>query len=164
MNAVKKVLLVFVIGILAVASNYSQSISTVGYSFRIVNDFGRSMTCKQFYQTDYIKNDTARYIKIIFQDQVKTYNNGYIILNSQEKLQQFINDLELIMHRLNTEEVVTIPRPSYKLDINNPENRLRFQRHLNLRICIYEPNSTAFIGFKEDKLQLLLENLKKIVW
>jgi hypothetical protein len=164
MKAVKRVLLVFFIAIFAVISNYSQSIATVSYSFRIVNDFGRSMTCKQFRQTDYVKNDTARYIKIIFQDQVKTYNNGYIILNSEENLQQFINDLELIMHRLNTEEVVTIPRSTYKLDINNPENRLRFQRHLNLRICIYEPNSTAFIGFKEDKLQLLLENLKKIIW
>jgi hypothetical protein len=164
MKAAKRVLLVFIIAIFTVVSNYSQSISTVGYSFRIVNDFGRSMTCKQFYQTDYIKNDTARYIKIIFQDQVRTYNNGYIILNSPEKLRQFISDLELIMPKLNTEEIMTIPRPTYKLDINNPENRLRFQRHLNLRICIYEPNSTAFIGFKEDKLRLLLENLKKIIW
>lgn len=100
------------------------------------------MTCKQFYQIDYIKNDTARYIKVIFQDQVKSYNNGYIILSSQEKLQQFISDIELLVHRLNTEEVVTIPRSNYKLDINNPENRLRFQRNLNKRVCIYEPNST----------------------
>jgi hypothetical protein len=164
MKPIKQSLLVLIVALFAVVPVFSQSITTVGYSFRIVNDFGKSLTCKQFFQTDYIKNDTARYIKIIFQDQVKAYNNGYVILNSQEKLQQFISDLELIMPKLNTEEVVTIPRPTYKLDINNPDNRLRFQRNLNKRICIYEPNSTAFIGFKEDKLLLLVANLKKIVW
>jgi hypothetical protein len=163
-KAVKKVLLTLILATFAVVSIYSQSITTIGYTFRIVNDFGKSMTGKQVCQTDYIKNDTARFIKIIFQDQVKVYNNGYIIINSKEKLQQFISDLELLMPKLNTEEVITIPRPSYKLDINNPENRLRFQRNLNKRICIYEPNSTAFIGFKEDKLLQLVANLKKISW
>jgi hypothetical protein len=160
----KKALLATLLVIFSIITAFSQSVTTVGYTFRIVNDFGKSMTGKQMCQTDYIKNDTVRYIKLIFQDQVKAYNNGYIILNSQEKLQQFISDLELLITKLNTEEVVTIPRPSYKLDINNPDNRPRFQRHLNLRVCIYEPNSTALIGFKADKLQLLLENLKKINW
>lgn len=160
----KKALSTSLVTILVLISAYSQSITTVGYTFRIVNDFGKSMTGKQMCQTDYIKNDTARYIKIIFQDQVKAYNNGYIILNSEDKLLEFISDIELLITKLNTEEFVTIPRPSYKLDINNPENWRRFQRHLNLRICIYEPNSTAFIGFKEDKLKLLLANLKKISW
>jgi hypothetical protein len=164
MNAMKKALSTSLVTILVLVSAYSQSITTVGYTFRIVNDFGKSMTGKQMCQTDFIRNDTTKYIKIIFQDQVKAYNNGYIILNSEEKLQQFISDLELLIPKLNTTEVVTIPRPSYKLDINNPENWRRFQRHLNLRICIYEPNSTAFIGFKEDKLKLLLENLRKIIW
>jgi hypothetical protein len=122
------------------------------------------MTCKQLYETDYIRNDTVRYIKIIFQDQSRTYNNGYVILNSNEKLQQFINELELLKSKIGTDEVVTLTKPSYKLDFNNPENRFYFKQHLNLRICIYEPNSTAFIGFKKDKLQLLVENLKKIIW
>jgi hypothetical protein len=164
MKTTKKVLLTWMVATFALVSAYSQSITTVGYSFRIVNDFGKSLTCKQFFQTDYIRNDTARYIKIIFQDQAKSYNNGYVILNSQEKLQEFISDLELLISKISTNEVVTLTKPSYKLNINNPENRMYFQKNLNLRVCIYEPNSTAFIGFKFDKLQQLLSNLKKISW
>jgi hypothetical protein len=164
MHAMKKALSTSLVTLFAVISVYSQSITTVGYTFRLVNDFGKSMTGKQMCQTDYIKNDTAKYIKIIFQDQVKPYNNGYIILNSKDKLMQLISDIELLIPKLNTGEVVTIPRPSYKIDINNPDNRKYFQQHVNLRVCIYEPNSTAFIGFKKEKLQLLVDNLKKINW
>jgi hypothetical protein len=164
MKTINKVILTLIVAAFAAVSVYSQGITTVVYSFRIVNDFGKSLTCKQFYQTDYIRNDTARYIKIIFQDQAKSYNNGYVILNSQEKLQQFISDLELLISKISTDEVVTLTKPSYKLDFNNPEHRMYFQKNINLRVCIYEPNSTAFIGFKFDKLQMLVENLKKINW
>jgi hypothetical protein len=164
MNTISKVLIAFSIAISANISCSPQGVTTVGYTFRIVNDFGKSLTGKQIWQADFIRDDTVRYIKIIFQDQGKTYNNGYIILNSPEKLLQFINDLELLIPKLSTEEVVTVPRASYKMDINNPENRSCFQQHLNLRVCIYEPNSTAFIGFKKDKLLLLLDELKSISW
>jgi hypothetical protein len=164
MKSLKKILFSSVLALFAILSNYSQSITTMSSSFRIVNDLGKSLTCKQLSEMDYIRNDTVRYIKIIFQDQSKSYNNGYVILNSHEKLLHFIGDLELLQSKIGTDEVVTLTRGSYKLDINNPENREYFKQHLNLRVCIYEPNSTAFIGFKEDKLQLLLGNLKKINW
>jgi hypothetical protein len=164
MKSSKKLLLSSLLAIFALSSNYSQSINTVVYSFRIVNDLGKSMTCKQFITTDYIRNDTVRYIKIIFQDQAKSYNNGYVILNSREKLQQFISDLELMKAKISTEEVMALTQPSYKLDINNPVNRQYFKQHLNLRVCIYEPNSTAFIGFKEDKLQVMIDDLRKVIW
>jgi hypothetical protein len=160
----KKSLLSFFFTLYAIVSIFSQSVTTVVYSFRIVNDFGKSLTCKQFYQTDYIRNDTLRYIKIIFQDQAKTNNNGYVILNSPDKLQQFLNEIESLKSKIGTDEVITLVKSNYKLDINNPESRKHFQKNLNLRVCIYEPNSTAFIGLKADKLQELAEKLEKVNW
>jgi len=164
MKTIIKVLIVLIVAMFTCISVFSQNITTVGYSFRIKNDYSKSLTCKQFFQIDFVRNDTVRFIKISFQDQVKAYNNGYIILNGQKNLEHFIDDLEVMKTRLYTNEEVTILKPPYKLDINNPENRLRFQNNLNKKICIYEPNSTAFIAFKEEKLVQLIENLKKIVW
>jgi hypothetical protein len=66
-----------------------------------------------------------------------SYNNGYVILNSQEKLQEYISDLELLISKISTNEVVTLAKPSYKLNINNPENRMYFQKNLNLRVYAF---------------------------
>jgi len=164
MKALKKTIVSLVLTILACVSVYSQITTTVVYSFRMVNDYSKSLTCKQFFKVDNIKNDTTSFVRVIFQDQDIANDNGYILLNSEDNLKMFISDLVVMISKINTDEVVTITRYQYKFDINNPVNSRRFQKNLNKKVCIYEPNSNTFIGFKEEKLQQLVANLKKINW
>lgn len=164
MKALKKIIVSVYLAILTCVSVYSQITTTVVYSFRIVNDYSKSLTCKQFFKADNIKDETTSYVKVIFQDQDIPNDNGYILLSSEDDLKMFISDLEVMISKINTEEVVTITRYQYTFDINNPVNSRRFQKNLNKKVCIYEPNSNTFIGFKKEKLQQLVANLKKINW
>jgi len=164
MNALHKSIFIAFLWFASTGSGISQIITSTNLNFRIVNEYGKSLTCKQIYQTDNVHSDTVKFIRIVFQDQLTTLNNGYIVLNSQDYLKQFISDLEILMSKLNTNEVIAITKLPYAVDINNQSLRRVFQNNLNKKVCIYEPESKTFIAFKEDKLKLLVENLKNIRW
>src|SRR5512138_1120403 len=94
---------------------FSQNTSLVLHSYRIVNDYGKSLTLKKYFQVDNVTGDTSNFIKIAFQDQRVTNNNGYVYIVSREMLKQFIADLELMVTKINKGEFFEINQPTYKL-------------------------------------------------
>jgi hypothetical protein len=143
---------------------FSQNTSIVLHSYWIVNDYGKSLTIKKYFQVDNVTGDTSNFIKIAFQDQRVTNNNGYVYILSRDMLKQFITDLENMITKIDKGEFFEITKSTYKLDISNPDYKRLFQNNLHKKVCLHEVNSSTFIGLKEDKLRMIIDDLKTLAW
>lgn len=138
-------------------------LTDVKSEFSVMNDHYKRIKCKFITKINDIENDTLNYVSIQI-DNDHGVNNGYIYLSNDNELNEFKEDLKLVIPKVKANELYQVGNSRYMLDIVQ-DSVISKRTFINdfykpdFRIRLYEvrlESSKTFISFYADVAEKLL--------